>query len=68
MSKRELVKTAIRHIRRELSIMHDYSNEGNMEMYSHMWKTVSARVDFLYDMGIITTNQYSRLFDIVHEM
>lgn len=65
MTKRELVKEAIKWLRLNIEIAQSYRNEENWKMYSHVYHSITSRVDFLYELGILNYQQYSRLSDIV---
>ena len=66
MNKRELVKKALVQIRINLIIRERFLEEGDFDMYGFEHSVINAKVSLLFEMGLLTKNQYERLFDIVN--
>lgn len=66
--KKDLISRAIEIIRENIKLANQYVLEKDFKMYDCILTVTDAKIDFLFELGLISHDKYSLLRNIVINM
>lgn len=66
--KKDLISKAIEIIRENIKLANQYTLEEDFEMYNYILTVTNAKIDFLFELDLISFDKYTLLRNIVINM